>query len=59
MSTVGTLRELETASNVTALTGHKCGYRLGVDRYRILFDADTVVRIVAIQEVKKRDGNTY
>jgi len=59
VSAVGSLRELETARNVTALTEHEHGYRLRVGRYRVLFDADRVVRVLEIQEVKKRDGNTY
>jgi mRNA interferase RelE/StbE len=45
-----------------SLQPHKAnqyGYRLRVGNYRVLFDADTVIRIVEIQEVKTRDSNTY
>lgn len=45
--------------NVKALTKHRYGYRLRVGNYRILFDWDGQVRIVNIQEVKKRDERTY
>jgi mRNA interferase RelE/StbE len=44
---------------VKALTNHRYGYRLRVGRYRVLFDYDGEVRIVEIQEVKKRDERTY
>ena len=44
---------------VKALTDHRYGCRLRVGRYRVLFDYDGEVRIVEIQEVKKRDGRTY
>lgn len=44
---------------VAALTNHQCGYRLRVDRYRVLFDYDGEVGVVEIQEVKKRDEHTY
>lgn len=56
---VTALADLPNAQNVKALTNHEYGYRLRVGNYRVLFDADTVIRIVEIQEVKKRDGNTY
>ncbi|KDD42545.1 type II toxin-antitoxin system RelE family toxin [Bordetella bronchiseptica] len=56
---VSALADLPNAQNVKALTNHAYGYRLRVGNYRVLFDADTVIRIVEIQEVKKRDDNTY
>lgn len=56
---VTALADLPNAQNVKALTNYEYGYRLRVGNYRVLFDADTVIRIVEIQEVKKRDGNTY
>lgn len=51
-----------TAANVKALKalkGHKAGYRLRVGRYRVLFDLDEGVRVITIQEVRKRDERTY
>ena len=42
-----------------ALKGHKAGYRLRVGRYRVLFDLDEGVRVITIQEVRKRDEQTY
>ncbi|CCU72794.1 MULTISPECIES: type II toxin-antitoxin system RelE family toxin [Thalassolituus] len=48
-----------TATNVKALKGHKAGYRLRVGRYRVLFDLDEGVRVITIQEVRKRDERTY
>ena len=47
------------AASVGALRGHRAGYRLRVGRYRVLFDVDDGVRILTVQEVKKRDERTY
>ena len=43
------------SQGVKVLTNHRYGYRLRAGRYRVLFDYDGEVRIVEIQEVKKRD----
>ena len=53
------LLDLSKARNVTALTNHEYGYRLRVGNYRVFFDFDGAVRIVSIEEVKKRDERTY
>jgi len=53
------LVDLSTARNVKRLTGHQCGYRLRVGNYRIFFDFDGSIRIVSIEEVRKRDEQTY
>lgn len=45
--------------NVIALTQHQYGYRLRVGRYRVLFNWDGAIHIVDIEEVKKRDEQTY
>ena len=45
--------------NVKALKGRD-GYRLRVGRYRVLFTVhEGAVRIIRIEEVKKRDERTY
>ena len=52
---VGELSECPTANtNVKALKNHSVGFRLRVGDYRVLFDVDNGIRIVTIQEVKKR-----
>ncbi len=56
---VTTLTDLPNAKNVKALVNHQFGYRLRVGNHRVLFDADNEVRIVDVQEVRKRDDNTY
>ncbi|MCB1659368.1 MAG: type II toxin-antitoxin system RelE/ParE family toxin [Pseudomonadales bacterium] len=56
---VNTLSDLPKAKNVKALTNHQYGYRLRVGNYRVLFDAQNDIQIIDIQEVKKRDDNTY
>lgn len=38
---------------------NRSGYRLRVGRYRILFEVETQLQIIAIEEVKKRDDRTY
>lgn len=53
------LSDLTQARNVKKLTGHEFGYRLRVGNYRVLFDFDGTVRIVTIEEVRKRDEQTY
>ena len=46
-------------SGVKALTGHAHGYRLRVGNYRVIFDFDGIVKLVSIEEVRKRDERTY
>ena len=48
-----------TGIDIKALKKHKYDYRLRVGRYRVLFDDEERLRIIAIQEVKKRDNSTY
>ncbi len=58
-SAVNTLVGMPDCKGVKTLINHRYGYRLRVGRYRVLFDYDGEVRIVEIQEVKKRDERTY
>ncbi len=53
------LADLTKARNVKSLNDHAYGYRLRVGAYRVLFDFDGVIRIVSIEEVRKRDERTY
>jgi len=53
------LTHMPDVQQVKALTRHQYGYRLRVGNYRILFDWDSSVKIVNIEEVKKRDDHTY
>lgn len=53
------LLDLSKARNVKALTDHAYGYRLRVGNFRVFFDFDGAVRIVNIEEVRKRDERTY
>ncbi len=53
------LIDLDKARNVKALSNHDYGYRLRVGNYRVFFDYDGAVRIVSIEEVRKRDERTY
>ncbi|TDK68288.1 type II toxin-antitoxin system RelE family toxin [Sapientia aquatica] len=45
--------------NVKALTNHDYQFRLRVGNYRVFFNFDGAIHIVTIEEVKKRDENTY
>jgi mRNA interferase RelE/StbE len=56
---VGRLAVLPWGSNVIALKGHKYGFRMRAGRFRVLFDFDGTLRVVSIEEVKKRDEHTY
>ena len=53
------LKNWPACRNVKSLTNHKYNYRLRVGRYRVFFDAETSLKIIKIEEVKKRDENTY
>ena len=53
------LKEFPYLQNVKKLTGHEYQYRLRVGNFRVLFDFDGMARIVSIEEVRKRDKNTY
>lgn len=56
---VDLLADFENAVNVKRLVNHQYGYRLRVGRYRVLFDVQTQINIVDVQEVTKRDDRTY
>lgn len=54
------LTDLKTCSNIKRLTNHDYDYRFRVGSYRVFFDLiDGEITIVEIQEVKKRDEQTY
>ncbi|QHG66559.1 type II toxin-antitoxin system RelE family toxin [Pseudomonas putida] len=53
------LAGMPDVQSVKALANHQFGYRLRVGNYRILFDWDGSVKIVNIEEVRKRDEHTY
>lgn len=55
----GELATMPESRNVKALTNHKYQYRLRVGNYRVFFNFDGAVRIVYIEEVRKRDERTY
>lgn len=46
-------------SGIVALTNHAHGYRLRVDNYRVIFEFDGEIKLVRIEEVRKRDEHTY
>ena len=53
------LENMPNCQQVKALQNHRYGYRRRVGKYRILFDWDGIVRIVSIEEVRKRNERTY
>jgi len=46
-------------ANVKRLTDHEPTHRLRVGNWRILFNVFEEISIIRIEEVKKRDENTY
>lgn len=46
-------------SGIKALADHAAGYRLRVGNYRVLFEFDGAIKLIRIEEVKKRDERTY
>lgn len=53
---VDALKSFPNCQNVKKLT-NRDDYRLRVGKYRVIFTVD--LRIISIEEVKKRDENTY
>lgn len=53
------LRDFSHSPHVKRLVNHLYDYRLRVGNYRVFFNQGSEVRIVAIEEVKKRDDRTY
>ncbi|AQQ29562.1 cytotoxic translational repressor of toxin-antitoxin stability system [Burkholderia gladioli] len=56
---VDTLEAMPNCQNVKSLTNHEYDYRLRVGNYRVLFNWDGEIKVVEIEEVKKRDERTY
>jgi mRNA interferase RelE/StbE len=53
------LKKFPDCQNVKRLTNHRYEFRMRVGNYRVLFDHDSDIKIVSIEEVKKRDERTY
>lgn len=58
-SVTAELSDLGQARHVKKLANHAYGYRLRVGNYRVFFEFDGAIRIITIEEVKKRDEQTY
>ncbi len=56
---VQNLRNWPDCKNTVALINHEYDYRLRVGRFRVFFNLEDAIRIVWIEEVKKRDERTY
>ncbi|CAB3697954.1 type II toxin-antitoxin system RelE family toxin [Trinickia soli] len=56
---VGGLVAMPNCKNVRMLINHKYGYRLRVGDYRVLFNWDGAIKVIEIEEVRKRDERTY
>ncbi len=59
VSKIGGLKSFPNCQNIKRLTNHEFDYRLRVGRYRVMFDYDGALKIISIEEVKKRDESTY
>ncbi|MDX8126497.1 type II toxin-antitoxin system RelE/ParE family toxin [Methylomonas sp. OY6] len=53
------LKDFPECANIKKLTKHEYSYRLRVGAYRVFFEFDGIVKVVSIEEVKKRDERTY
>lgn len=56
---VDELKSMPGCQNVKALSNHQYGYRLRIGNFRVLFNWDGTIRVVEIEEVRKRDERTY
>jgi mRNA interferase RelE/StbE len=59
MKAASSLSEFPDCQNIIKLHDHIYDFRLRVGRYRIFFDYDGGIKIIEVQEVKKRDKRTY
>lgn len=59
VTAVRLLAHMPCVAQVKALIRHRYGYRLRVGNFRVLFDWRQEIKIIEIQEVKKRDEQTY
>ncbi len=55
----GKLKDFPECKNIKQLTNHEYEYRLRVGRYRVFFNFNGSVKVISIEEVKKRDESTY
>lgn len=53
------LTDFPNCQGVKKLANHDYSYRLRVGDFRVFFEFDGDVRIISIEEVKKRDERTY
>ena len=58
-NTVQRLTNFPNCTGVKALTNHQYDYRLRIGNYRVFFEYVNKIKIVTIEEVKKRDERTY
>ncbi|HET8984871.1 MAG TPA: hypothetical protein VFN03_03830 [Trueperaceae bacterium] len=56
---ISSLAAWPEVKQVKALTAHESRYRLRTGRYRVLFDVEPVMKIIHVQEVRRRDDHTY
>lgn len=56
---VSDLKNWPACKGIKHLSSHEYPYRLRVGDYRVLFSTETRLKIIKIERVRKRDGNTY
>lgn len=56
---VQTLADFPNCQGVKKLTNHQYSYRLRVGDYRVFFEFDGSIRVIDIEEIKKRNERTY
>ncbi|SHN92946.1 hypothetical protein BHECKSOX_1901 [Bathymodiolus heckerae thiotrophic gill symbiont] len=47
------------SKKIEKLAKHQYDYRMRVGNYRVMFDLNKTAKIVHIEKIGKRDGNTY
>ncbi|MFA7241014.1 MAG: type II toxin-antitoxin system RelE/ParE family toxin [Sulfuricellaceae bacterium] len=53
------LSEFPNCTGAKRLLNHKYSYRLRIGDYRVFFEFDGTIRVIHVEEVKKRDERTY
>lgn len=59
IAAVQALKDWPDVTGVKALINHRYGYRMRVGRFRVFFDVGSSVKIIYVEEVERRDDNTY
>lgn len=56
---VDDLKNFPNCQNIKFLKNHKYDARLRIGNFRVFFKIENIIKVIRIEEVKKRDDQTY